>query len=315
MQHSQKDLKGHLAAWFTVGLWGSTFISTKVLLRSFSPVEILFFRFLLGYIALWFACPRRLKKTTGKQELMFAAAGLSGVTMHYLLENVALNHTLASNVGVLASVAPLFTALFALVFLRDSEHLGSNFFIGFACAIAGIVMISANGEAGTEAGLLGDMLALVSAAAWGVYAILTRKISEWGIDPILMTRHIFAYGLLFMLPALPLMGFDPDPAMLLQPLNIFNLAYLGLGASAACFATWNIAVGELGAVKTSSYLYMAPVITVTASALILHEHMSPMAMGGALLTLLGLILSERKPGRKAKRSKIKAESAAQSKAA
>gem|GEM_PF-2747973 len=40
-----KPLLGHLSAMFTIFLWGSTFISTKILLTAFSPTEILFFRF------------------------------------------------------------------------------------------------------------------------------------------------------------------------------------------------------------------------------------------------------------------------------
>ena len=70
------------------------------------------------------------------------------------------------------------------------------------------------------------------------------------------------------------------------------------GASAACFASWNFAVGILGAVKTSAYIYGAPVITVAASALILHEPVTPAIAAGTMLTLAGLVLSQRRPGRK-----------------
>lgn len=101
---------GHLAAVFTVILWGTTFISTKVLLTGFQPVEILFFRFLLGLAALTAVCPKRIKGTTWRQELTFAAAGLCGVTLYFLAENMALTYTTASNVGVIVSAAPLFTA-------------------------------------------------------------------------------------------------------------------------------------------------------------------------------------------------------------
>ena len=79
---------GHAAAILTVLIWGTTFISTKVLLAEFQPVELLFFRFVLGYLALWAACPRRLKLTRRRQELYFAAAGLCGVTLYFLLENI-----------------------------------------------------------------------------------------------------------------------------------------------------------------------------------------------------------------------------------
>ena len=57
----EQAIKGHLISFFTVLIWGTTFISTKVLLEAYHPVEILFIRFVMGYLALWIACPRRLR--------------------------------------------------------------------------------------------------------------------------------------------------------------------------------------------------------------------------------------------------------------
>ena len=59
---------GHLAALFTVVNWGTTFIATKVLLEAFTPLEILIFRFVLGYVALAVACPRGLRWGTGRRK-------------------------------------------------------------------------------------------------------------------------------------------------------------------------------------------------------------------------------------------------------
>ena len=44
----QNAAAGHLAALFTILIWGTTFISTKVLLEDFAPVEVLFFLFVIG---------------------------------------------------------------------------------------------------------------------------------------------------------------------------------------------------------------------------------------------------------------------------
>ncbi len=44
-----KNLAGHIAALYTIILWGTTFISTKILLVGFQPIEILFFRFVIIY--------------------------------------------------------------------------------------------------------------------------------------------------------------------------------------------------------------------------------------------------------------------------
>ena len=286
---------GHGAALLTILIWGTTFISTKVLLTSFQPVEILFLRFVLGFLALCLIYPRRLQLGERRQELWFAAAGLCGVTLYYLLENIALTYTLASNVGVLVSVSPVFTALFSHFLLRR-EKLRPAFFAGLAVALAGVVLLSYNGSAVLKLDPRGDVLALLAAAIWSAYSLITRHISSFGYPVVQTTRRIFAYGLVFMLPALLVFGFQPSLAAVLEPVNLLNLVYLGLGACALCFVTWNFAVGKLGAVKTSTYIYLVPVVTLATSALVLGEPVTPLSAVGAALTVAGLALSEHKKG-------------------
>lgn len=291
MKNSQAA--GHAAALFTVLIWGTTFISTKILLRAFQPVEILFIRFALGLAALALAFPRRLRGTTRRQELVFAGAGLCGVCLYYLLENIALTYTLASNVGVILAVIPFFTAVLAHFFLKE-ERPGIGFSLGFLVAMAGVFLISFNG-ARMRLNPLGDLLSLLAAMVWACYVILTRKISAFGYPTALTTRRIFCYGLLWMLPALFLFDCRLGLERFANPVYAGNLLFLGLGASAACFVTWNLAVKILGPVKTSVYTFLPPGITVAASALILRETVTPLAILGTALTLAGLVLSEWKP--------------------
>lgn len=287
-----KHTAGRLSALLTIIIWGTTFISTKILLVDFQPVEILFFRFIIGCLALLAVYPRRLKGTTRRQELTFVAAGLCGICLYYLLENIALTYTLASNVGVIISVAPFFTAILSHLVMKE-EKLRANFFLGFVVAMAGIFLISFNGSK-LELNPMGDLLALLAALIWACYSVLTKKSSSFGYNTILTTRRVFFYGILFMIPALFLFDFKLELARFANPVYLLNILYLGLGASALCFVTWNFAVKVLGAVKTSVYIYMVPVITVVTSVLILHEEITVMAGGGTVLTLAGLFLSESK---------------------
>lgn len=152
---------GHLCALLTIIIWGTTFISTKVLLVDFQPVEILFFRFVMGFLMLLIIYPHRLTGTDRKQEIIFAAAGGCGICLYYLLENIALTYTMASNVGVIISVAPFLIAILSHLFLKEEGKLRARFFIGFAVAIAGIFLISFNGSK-LELNPVGDLLALLA---------------------------------------------------------------------------------------------------------------------------------------------------------
>jgi drug/metabolite transporter (DMT)-like permease len=290
---NKKITAGHIAAFGTILIWGTTYISTKVLLESFSPLAILFIRFVIGYITLLIFYPHPMRTKNRKEEALFAAAGLSGVTLYFLFENIALTFTLASNVGIIISIAPLLTAVLAH-FLLHGERLQPRFFAGFVIAIVGIGIISLNGSFVLKLNPLGDILATLAAVVWAVYSVLMRKISALGYHTILCTRRAFFYGLIFMVPALFLFEFRMEYGALTDPTNLLNILFLGLGASALCFVTWNWAVGVLGAVKTSFYIYIVPVITIVSAALILKERITPIAYGGAILTLAGLFISERK---------------------
>ena len=287
-----------MAAMFTILVWGTTFISTKVLLVDFEPVGILFVRLLMGLAALWIAYPHKMQGVTLKQELTFAAAGLTGISMYYFMENMALTLTMASNVGVIVSVSPFFTIILASIFLKEEGKMRLNFFLGFVVAMIGIALISFNG-AKFQLSPLGDLLSLGSAFVWGWYSVFSKKIGEYGYSVIQTTRKIFFYGILFMIPTLFFFKVDLDVRMFAVPKYMFNFLYLGLCASAFCFVTWNYAVSALGAVKTSIYIYLIPVVTIVTSTLILKEPVTWMSALGTVLAIMGLILSEYK-GRKNK---------------
>lgn len=287
----QTQTRGHLLAFFTIFIWGTTYISSKVLLQTFTPTAILFLRFVMAYVLLWILYPHLFHPQTRKQELLFASAGLCGIMLYYLLENIALTYTFASNVGIIISAAPFFTAILAHFFL-EGEPLRPQFFCGFAAAMLGIILISYTGTSTFAINPLGDLLALAAALVWAVYSILTRKLSAYQYPTIAVTRRTFFYGILCMLPVVGITGLHLDPAAFLSLQTIGNFLFLGLIASAICFVTWNEAVHCIGAVKSSIYIYLSPVVTVVTSMLVLHERLTPLSACGTLLTLAGLLLSQ-----------------------
>lgn len=281
---------GHIAALFTILVWGTTFVSTKVLLQDFTPIEILFIRFVMGLVSLFIIAPKVLGWMGWRHERLFMLAGLFGVTLYYLLENIALTETLATNVGVIVSVSPFFTALLERI-VNKGNKLSIQFIIGFVVAMIGIGFISFS-ETGLHFSFSGDTLALLAAGVWACYSVCMTRIALLGLSTIKATRRVFEYGILFMIPVLPLLGFAPEASAFCNPINVGNLVFLGLGASAACFVTWNFSVKRLGAVSTSVYVYLIPVITAVASWLILSEQLTPLAWFGVALTLIGLGVSQ-----------------------
>lgn len=309
---------GLVFASLTVFIWGITFVSTKYLLRSYSPFEILILRFIMAYCALWVLHPKKLILSQRKNELYFALAGLSGVTAYQFMENMAISYTSASNVSIIVSICPIFAAIFTQVFLKE-KHLTVYFNIGFILAIIGIALVSFNGVVEFHLNPKGDVLAFGSALCWGFYSLFVSKINALGLESIQTTRRIFYWALIFMLPigifsilkygpAVPQISgsFDLESAgnislvldrefnlnRFSNPLNWLNLCFLGLGASAFCFAAWSIACEKLGTVRATVGIYLIPVVTIIFAFFILGEKISTMGAIGAALTITGLFVSE-----------------------
>ncbi|MCL2569286.1 MAG: DMT family transporter [Oscillospiraceae bacterium] len=288
----KKQWLGHIAVLTAVCIWGFAFVPIVVALRSFTPAELLFYRFSLATAALYLIYPKSMGKTTWRQELLFAAAGLTGVTMFFLLQDFALLVTAASNVGVIAAVSPMFTALLSWGFLNTGRP-AKAFFLGAGMALFGIALISFSGSR-LELSPIGDFLAVLMALCWAVYCIFTKQIAAFGYHVIQTTRRIFLYGLFFLLLILFFLDFRLGIERFLEPVNLASMLFLGFGPSALCFVLWGYGVKQLGPTKTSVYLYLIPLVSVVASVLFLGERIIWMNALGILLALLGLVVSNRK---------------------
>ena len=289
---TKHKIKGHIAASISILIWGITFISTKVLLEDFTPIEILFYRFVFAYLLLFILSPKVIRPKKDKSELLYAAGGFC-VTLYFMFQNVGLVYTLASNAGVIVSVAPMFTAILAYFLIsRDSLH--RNFIIGFLITIVGVTLISFNGNFVLKLNPLGDILMILGALSWAFYCNILVLINNKALSLIEQTRKVFFYGIAFMTPVLLFTDFELGISRLANPAILANILFLAFGASAIAFLTWNFAVSVLGSVRTVTYIYFSPIVTVIASVIILHEPITWISLSGTILIIFGLIVSERK---------------------
>ena len=293
MTEERKQIAGHVLACGTQIMWGATFVSSKVLLQYFLPSEVLFVRVVLAFLALLVAYPHYMKLKNPRQELAFAGAGLFGIVLYFMLENTALTLTYASNVGIIVACAPFFVAVMVGFFFKN-EKSGVFFYIGFVIAMAGVIMISMSGQQSFNLNPLGDGLAFTAMISWGAYSALVKKIGEWDYPTIAVTRRIYFYGIIFLIPVLIFQNVSWDVSLFHEPQIIVNFLFLGLGASAMGFLLWNLATKWIGAVKTSVYIYVSPVVTVVLSVFVLHEKMTAASIIGSVLIFAGLVVSQKK---------------------
>lgn len=297
MQQSVNTAQGtgryHLLAILTVAVWGTTFISTKILIENgLSPQEIFLLRFVIAYVGIWLLSPRKLLANSWKDELWFLLAGLTGGTLYFLTENTALSLTQTTNVAFIICTTPLLTTGLSLLLYRQ-EKAGKGLLAGSLVALAGVGMLIFNGSFVLKLSPLGDVLTLCAGVSWAVYSLIIRRLS--GRYPsVFITRKVFFYGILTVLPVFAVHPFSFPAEGFLRSAVWMNLLFLSVLASLACFVAWNVVLKRLGTIQSSNYLYLNPLFTTVAAHLFLQEQLTVYAVAGVLLVLGGVFVAARK---------------------
>ncbi len=299
---TKRMIRYHLLAIMTIAIWGVTFVCTKVLLlHGLHPTEIFLVRFIIAYCCIWTISPRQMLSNSWKDEGLFALLGLTGGSLYFVAENTALELSYANNVSFIVCTAPLITMLLApLPFLSPLENnkgvhspMSWMGWVGSLIALLGVAIVIYNGHFVLKLNPLGDLLALAAGICWAVYSLIIKKVSD-KYSATFITRKVFFYGILTVLPMFLVEPWQCPLENLLAPAVWMNIIFLSVVASFLCFLWWSVAVKKIGALRTSNYVYLNPVTTVVASALFLNEPMTAMAYVGSALILTGVYLANQK---------------------
>lgn len=281
----------NVLAFATVAIWSSTFICSKILLETLTPLQLMFFRFVIAYIVLLILHPKFYKPNSIKEEFLFILTGISGGSLYFFTENTAVKLSLASDVSLIVATTPILTVLLAHLLTKE-KALSKNLIIGFFIAISGVFLVIFNGRFILKLNPKGDLLALGAAFCWAIYSVIIKRFN--GKYPTLyLTRKVFFYAIITVIPFLLKTNFNSSFVKLLSLKIIISLLFLGIVASSSCYVIWNLAIEKLGVIKTNNYLYFLPLITLVLSFIILHENITVFSLIGATLILLGVYVSER----------------------
>lgn len=292
---SERRVLYHAVAFMVVAIWGSTFVFTKLLLfGGFSPAQIFTLRFIIAYAMLLVFCLWRGIRwlcDSWKDELLMLGLGISGGSLYFLAENEAMNHTTTTNTSLIVCLCPLFASLLIGLFYK-SQRLNRTQIIGTIIAATGLVVVVMNGHFVLHLSPLGDTLAFIACLCWAVYSLLMIPANA-KYDTIFVTRKVFFYGLLSMIPYFIFFPGLNVQKLFEQPALLWNLLFLGCVASTFCFLTWNWVMKKLGAIIVTNYVYFNPVTTILFAWLLLSEPITGYFIFGTVLILVGMYLSDK----------------------
>ena len=296
----EKTFLGHFLAFLTVAIWGSTFVFTKMLLlHGLSPAQIFTLRFIVAYLLLlaFELVSRRqsfrLFSASWRDELTMLLLGITGGSVYFLTENAALLYTTATNTSLIVCSCPLFAMLLVAVAYRQSERFTRVQVVGSLLACLGMAVVVLNGRFVLHLSPVGDMLAFGACLCWAVYSLLMKSVTE-RYSVFFITRKVFFYGLLTILPYYIVIPGFPTMEVIFSSEVLWNLLFLSVVASMICFLVCNWVIYQLGAVIATNWVYLNPITTIIFAWWLLHEQITLWFLLGSLLIIVGMILSDKK---------------------
>jgi drug/metabolite transporter (DMT)-like permease len=284
------------AATFAAVVWGLSFIATKVAVVEVSPITIIWLRFTIGFAFLGVAVliRRQLAWPAARDLPYLALLGFIGTTLHQLLQATGLKTIQANTTAWIVATIPVFTALLGWLFLKEKIKVWG--IIGIVLAAIGVALVVTDGDLGSlvsgGAFSLGDGLVLMSAPNWAIFSVFSRR-GLRAYPPALMMFYVMGLGwLLNSTLFLARHGFSE-----LANLSIggwLGIIFLGVFCSGMAYIFWYDALQVLPVAQTSVFIYLEPLVTAAAAAVLLAEPLLVSTLVGGMLILLGVWIVQSK---------------------
>ncbi|MBC7088370.1 MAG: EamA family transporter [Tissierellales bacterium] len=268
----------------TVLAWGISFLSIKISLTVFPPVSLAFYRFLIaGVIQFLLIKILGINEKIDKKDLpLLIVAGLTGITIYYILENNGLMRISANDASIIVAMLPVFAAIIEKLILKKKM----NFIVisGIILSIIGVfLVIGAKLEGGS---LIGYLLMFLSAISFAIYIVVTKPLFQKYSDITIA----FYQSIIGCIGFIPLLFFEEVKWELMDLNILINFLFLAIICSAIANYIYLYALNNTSVSVASIFLNLIPVVTFISSYIIYDEKLSSIQLFGALIVIASVTM-------------------------
>jgi drug/metabolite transporter (DMT)-like permease len=278
-----------------VCVWGVNFAVVKDALRVFDPLAFNALRFAIASVLVYGVLRARgeLGLPARADAPRVIALGLLGNVVYQMCFILGLARSAAGHSALILALTPVTTAFLSMA--TGHERPGGRTWGGAALSITGIALVSGAGRgAAGRAGLVGDGILLAACIAWAAYTVGARPIvARYGsVRTTAWTLWVGAAGLI---PAgIPALRGQKWSAV--TPGAWGGLAFSAGLAISLGYLIWYRGVERIGNTRTAIFSNLTPIVALAAGAVLLRERPSTLALAGAALTLVGVMVVRTDPG-------------------
>lgn len=272
-------------------IWGSSFLFIAIGLDAFHPGLVTLLRVGLGAAFLALIPKTRAIKIDREDRFKVGLIAAIWVAIPFTLFPIAQQWIDSAVAGMLNGATPIFTALLATVLLRALP--GPLQIAGLVVGFVGILAIALP-SAGTGAtAAIGVILVVLATVCYAVSLNLVTPLQQkYGSLPLM--ARILSLATLLVAP-FGLVGLGSSTFSWASLLAVAAIGVLGTGLA---FILMGTLAGSVGATRASFITYLIPVVALVLGVVFRDEAISPVAVSGVLLVIIGAVLASRRETRR-----------------
>lgn len=285
---TNKKTLAYLSLTIASIIWGANGPIMKYVLQTIPPFTLALIRF-GGASAVLFPFVLNKLSIAKKDRINILLVSLFGVSLNIGFYFLGLKTTTALNAGIIVASLPIFTLIFAAIFLK--EKVKKNFVFGSVLGLLGILVIISKDILLTTFSPIGDFLILLATLSYVFYEILSKKLKHY--SPVLITFYMFLIASATFFP-FAFLEFQSNPYWIYKlSFSVILGSFYGIFFSSICaYVLWQWALWQLQATRVGFFFYLDPIVSTITAVLFLSEQITPAFLFGSIFIFLGLFIAE-----------------------
>jgi drug/metabolite transporter (DMT)-like permease len=281
------DQKPSILDWiYILGLsavWGSAFVFIKIATPEVGAIGLVFLRLVIASLLLGIIFLKKHHWSIFKKHLLpLIIIGATNVALPFYCFAYAALHINASSMAVINGSTPLFAFLFSMLILGFKFRIIQ--FSGIVIGLAGLIIFV--GFESLDFNLLPILAAAMGAAFYGISMVYIYKLNIVDTKAMAAITVIIATVLIS-----PFLYFEPLNLMGLNTKVLFSILFLGIFCTALAYLPYFILIKNVGPISTSIIAMLVPVFGMLWAYLLLKETITLTMLGGCLLIIMGVLLT------------------------